>query len=202
MPVILENGSKEMFTWLDSGKQEWTQELQSLLKPFEGELECYPVPKDVGKVGNDSPSFIIPLKDNKQSINNFFSNQKKASHGMESKSNPDSSPTSTREAEVEAVAGKMTSHTPTNTADSENNAPMPTVGKRGPHSTDAVQNSDQPPEKRNKIHKTPQSSPKKPVTSPLKASPDAKIKSSPSKSGPEKAVPGNGSMKITSFFNK
>lgn len=54
MPVILNNGSDDMFTWLDSKRSEWSKELQSLLKPFEGELECYPVSKDVGKVGNDS----------------------------------------------------------------------------------------------------------------------------------------------------
>lgn len=51
-----------------------TQELQSLLKPFEGELDVYPVSKDVGKVGNNSPSFIIPIdsKENKSNIANFF----------------------------------------------------------------------------------------------------------------------------------
>ena len=54
MPVILDNGSDDMFTWLDSKRSEWSKELQSLLKPFGGELECYPVSKDVGKVGNDS----------------------------------------------------------------------------------------------------------------------------------------------------
>lgn len=34
----------------------------------------YPVSKDVGKVGNNSPTFIIPLdsKENKSNIKNFF----------------------------------------------------------------------------------------------------------------------------------
>ena len=50
------------------------QELQSLLKPFDGELDVYPVSKEVGKVGNNSPSFIIPVdsKENKHNIANFF----------------------------------------------------------------------------------------------------------------------------------
>ncbi len=38
MPVILENGSEEVRTWLDPKRSTWSKELQSLLKPFEGEL--------------------------------------------------------------------------------------------------------------------------------------------------------------------
>lgn len=79
MPVILENGSDEIRTWLDPGRSEWSKELQSLLKPYQGELECYPVRKEVGKVGNNSPSFIIPVasSENKHNIINFFKNAKK-----------------------------------------------------------------------------------------------------------------------------
>ena len=74
MPVILENGSEKMRKWLDPKRYEWSKELQSLLIPYEGELEVYPVSKDVGKVGNNSPSFIIPVdsKENKANIANFF----------------------------------------------------------------------------------------------------------------------------------
>ncbi|RYP78356.1 hypothetical protein DL771_000541 [Monosporascus sp. 5C6A] len=74
MPVILENGSEALRTWLDPGRHEWSAELQALLRPFEGELDVYPVSKDVGKVGNNSPSFIVPLnsKENKNNIANFF----------------------------------------------------------------------------------------------------------------------------------
>lgn len=82
MPVILDPDSEKLWTWLDPGRHEWSKELQSILKPYEGELEVYPVPKEVGKVGNDSPSFIIPLasKENKSNIANFFtsSSPKKA----------------------------------------------------------------------------------------------------------------------------
>ncbi|KAI1878637.1 hypothetical protein JX265_002814 [Neoarthrinium moseri] len=74
MPVILNNGSEQLRTWLDPKRYEWTKELQSLLKPFDGELEVYPVSKDVGKVGNNSPTFIVPInsKENKSNIANFF----------------------------------------------------------------------------------------------------------------------------------
>lgn len=76
MPVILENGSDDIRTWLDPKRTEWSKELQSLLQPFSGELECYPVSKEVGKVGNNSPAFIIPVasSENKNNIANFFSN--------------------------------------------------------------------------------------------------------------------------------
>ena len=87
MPVILENGSDQIRTWLDPGRAEWSKELQSLLQPFQGELDCYPVSKDVGKVGNNSPTFIVPVAstENKQNIANFFSNAKKSAKGAEEK---------------------------------------------------------------------------------------------------------------------
>jgi putative SOS response-associated peptidase YedK len=81
MPVILENGTDQIRTWLDPQRHEWTKELQSLLKPYDGELECYPVTKDVGKVGNNSPTFIVPVSssENKNNIANFFVHGKSAS---------------------------------------------------------------------------------------------------------------------------
>ena len=83
MPVILENGSDQIRTWLDPNRSEWSKELQALLKPFSGELDCYPVSKEVGKVGNDSPSFIVPVAstENKSNIANFFANTKKLAKG-------------------------------------------------------------------------------------------------------------------------
>lgn len=75
MPVILDNGSADMFAWLDSGRTEWTPALQGLLKPFAGELDVYPVPRDVGKVGNDSPEFMLPISESKQNIARFFGRQ-------------------------------------------------------------------------------------------------------------------------------
>ena len=79
MPVILDPNTEGVNVWLDPGRNKWSKDLQSLLKPFEGELECYPVSKEVGKVGNDSPNFIVPVdsKENKNNIGNFFNNARK-----------------------------------------------------------------------------------------------------------------------------
>jgi putative SOS response-associated peptidase YedK len=78
MPVILENGSEDIRTWLDPKRYTWSKELQNLLVPFQGELEVYPVSKDVGKVGNNSETFIIPVasSENKNNIANFFAKGK------------------------------------------------------------------------------------------------------------------------------
>lgn len=74
MPVVLDAGSDEMRTWLDPARHEWDGALQSLLRPFDGALDVYPVSKDVGKVGNNSPAFVVPLdsKENKSNIANLF----------------------------------------------------------------------------------------------------------------------------------
>lgn len=78
MPVILEPNSEEMRKWLDPDRTEWDNELQSILRPYHDELDCYAVSKDVGKVGNNSPDFIVPVasKANKQNIANFFEAQR------------------------------------------------------------------------------------------------------------------------------
>ncbi|KAG6008292.1 hypothetical protein E4U21_004754 [Claviceps maximensis] len=75
MPVILEPGSEDMRRWVDPGRWTWSRDLQALLRPFGGALRVYPVKKEVGKVGNNSPLFIVPLdsKENKSNIANFFS---------------------------------------------------------------------------------------------------------------------------------
>ncbi|RGB38783.1 hypothetical protein C1646_691502 [Rhizophagus diaphanus] len=79
MPVVLENGSEELSTWLDP-RTPWSPELARLLTPFTGELEFYPVSDDVGKVSNNSPDLIIPLdiKRSKNSIANFFKKKQEA----------------------------------------------------------------------------------------------------------------------------
>ncbi|KIW29996.1 uncharacterized protein PV07_05777 [Cladophialophora immunda] len=76
MPVILDPGTEEVKMWLDPTRNKWSKELQAILKPYQGELECYQVDSAVGKVGNNSPSFIVPIdsKENKKNIANFFSN--------------------------------------------------------------------------------------------------------------------------------
>jgi hypothetical protein len=80
MPVILET-EDDIRAWLDTSQHGWTSSLSALLKPYEKPLEwcvciadsvpnthrrhvilcvtiSYVVPKEVGKVSNNSPDFI------------------------------------------------------------------------------------------------------------------------------------------------
>ena len=195
MPVVLNNGSKEMFTWLDPARQEWSRELQSLLKPFDGELECYPVTREVGKVGNDSPSFIVPLDQNKQSISNFFNNQKAQSKSAVT------TPTSSQNAGLDEdvrLKEPDDSRPTEDAADVESNAPKPITGQKRDldvNTTDAVQTVDKLDSKRIKTRTTPSASPQKPK--PLKNTP----KSSPQKASSGAAKSAHGNMSITNFLN-
>ncbi|KAI9368630.1 hypothetical protein BJX61DRAFT_550281 [Aspergillus egyptiacus] len=98
MPVILDPGSDAWNIWLDPKRTSWSKELQSALKPYEGELECYQVPKEVGKVGNNSPDFIVPVdsKENKSNIANFFANAKKKTEAGPESENEKSNNTDTK----------------------------------------------------------------------------------------------------------
>lgn len=95
MPVILEPGSEELRTWLDPERTSWSTDLQSLLRPFSGALDIYPVKSEVGKVGNESPSFVIPLdsEENKSNIKNVFARAARdipKEHTTEGRTDPDS----------------------------------------------------------------------------------------------------------------
>jgi putative SOS response-associated peptidase YedK len=126
MPVILENGSEEMFRWLNPEKFKWDSELQAILKPYQGELECYPVPKEVGKVGNNSPNFIVPINstENKNNIANFFGQKPKSQTEQ-----PKDEPATKREPikkEEKTEDEKIKQETETVDQDgSENKAPLP-----------------------------------------------------------------------------
>ena len=186
MPVILENGSEALRTWLDPKRTEWTKELQSLLKPFGGELECYPVSKDVGKVGNNSPDFIVPVasSQNKNNIANFFANAKKNEHKQIS-----------REPVEEVSDGKPRK---------ESDKGEESLKRKSGQKNEAI-----PPRKAVKIEEQKSSSPSKAsarsLTSPDKAARQKKVRSATSngttgKGSPTKA--GDGSQRITSFFGK
>ncbi|KAF1989754.1 DUF159-domain-containing protein [Aulographum hederae CBS 113979] len=212
MPVILDNGSDDLQTWLDPGRSEWSKELQSLLKPYNGELECYPVSKEVGKVGNNSPSFLIPIdsKENKNNIANFFGNQKKQAKSQEVKK------------EVEEVKkdfisqdGRGPSQDPdehretTEQEDPESNAPLPSSpqenkkGVKRERESSALEDEEEDhssQRKAAKIEPTP-----RPKKSPVKPSPaeGGKTRSATSNGtvakSPSKKDDGK-NKKITSFF--
>ncbi|KAL8927072.1 MAG: hypothetical protein Q9208_002618 [Pyrenodesmia sp. 3 TL-2023] len=210
MPVILENGSDAIRTWLDPKRSEWSKELQSLLKPYNGELECYPVSKEVGKVGNNSPAFIVPVAstENKNNIANFFSNAKKEAVGKEEKQEMKA-----EEAEI-SQKGVMVEHDQqeqrrtVEQSSTENDAPIPLpmssppspkAGSKRAHETDA-ETDDVSPTKAVKIEGA--SAPKALTALPEKRT-GRKTRSATSngtKGSP--ANSGNGSQRITSFFNK
>ena len=116
MPVILDPGTEAWNMWLDPDRNKWSKDLQSLLKPYKGELECYPVSQEVGKVGNNSPDFIVPIdsKENKKNIANFFGGQKS---GIKSPVKKEENVKVKHEAEE--------SRATTNTTSTEDNAPLP-----------------------------------------------------------------------------
>ncbi len=209
MPVIFENGSDDIWKWLDPNRTEWTKELQSLLRPYEGELECYPVSKEVGKVGNNSPSFIVPIdsSENKNNIANFFGSQKKMAKGGEVKKEIAEEE---ENAKAEGTEVKTLPDEHRNTTDAhgtENNAPVPAPGLVESRGIKREHEDEEQDDEKTKI-----SSPDKKLRkvsaggsqesqSPAKAA--RKTRSATSNEKTPKSSPvkgGNGSQKITAFF--
>jgi hypothetical protein len=211
MPVILENGSEAIQTWLDPNRTEWSKELQRLLKPYEGELECYPVSKEVNKVGNSAAYFVVPVDsaENKNNIANFFGNQRKAAGGQEA-----AKTIGKVEGDLKAKGFKVehdvneTRDTTNQREGTEDNAPLPaaTPKRIKRERSEGIDDGDTadgaPPEKR-RISAFPGPASQSPHKSPGKAT--RKMRSATSNSSaakgssPRKA--GDGSRKITSFFS-
>ncbi|KAF9561591.1 DUF159-domain-containing protein [Agrocybe pediades] len=92
-PVFLTNHDAVM-RWLDTSSHSWTPELSQMVQPYSDSsvpLDCYPVPKEVGKVGTESPTFIEPVSTRKDGIEAMFSNQKQEASSASSKSTTGSS---------------------------------------------------------------------------------------------------------------
>lgn len=199
MPVILENGSEELRTWLDPNRYTWSTELQSLLKPFEGELELYPVSKEVGKVGNNSPSFIVPVasKENKNNIANFFAN---ATGSAKSKVEKDE--IKKEEESITMVSDDVKREDGENrkTIDhegTEDNVPLPVPEPKREKGIKREHSDDDSLQPLAKIQKQSQESPKKVAPS------SRKMRSATSNGTPSPAKPKEkGTQKITSFFSK
>jgi putative SOS response-associated peptidase YedK len=92
MPVILPT-QEAIATWLGLGAEpksdaqvkegmnvddSWSTEVAKLLRPLQAELECYKVPKEVGKVGNSDPSFLLPVEERRDGLKAFFAKQTQA----------------------------------------------------------------------------------------------------------------------------
>lgn len=214
MPVILENGTDQIRTWLDPKRSQWSKELQSLLKPFVGELECYPVDKAVGKVGNNSPTFIVPVAstENKNNIANFFSNAKKSAKGNVERKVIKSEETKAKTVEGDVEREKDEQRATTEQSGTEDNAPLPLpspvhekAGLKRNHETIDMNEEHDPDTKIARTHagKASRASAVSIAGTPEKAA-DRQTKSAISngtkKSSPTKA--GDGSQRITNFFNK
>ena len=221
MPVILENGSAAIRTWLDPKRSEWSKELQTLLRPYEGELECYPVSKDVGKVGNNSPDFIIPVAstENKNNIANFFSNAKGSTMEKGEKKLFKESWTELKDGSINFEHEKGESRARVDVARTEDNAPVPVPAStaarnlKRAHGEDAVDKTDDAPASKvaksnfkERLGRVSQESPeKKSVQKSPEKSSNRKTRSATSNNTASKHSPGqtgNGSQKITNFFNK
>ena len=220
MPVILENGSDQIRTWLDPSRSEWSKDLQSLLKPFEGELDCYPVSKDVGKVGNNSPTFVVPVAstENKNNIANFFSNAKKSTKGVEEKEAVKAVEEEVKEKGCAVKHEGGQARTTVDHTSTEDNAPLPApvtepskLNLKRKHEPDGdkdswaksprrEEKSQGHAEQANKslkteLQATPTKSPEKtPHTKRKSATNNGTVKGSPTKS--------NGSQKITNFYKQ
>lgn len=205
MPVILENGSEDIKTWLDPKRYTWSKELQDLLRPSDTELECYPVSKEVGKVGNNSPNFIIPVasSENKSNIANFFAkgaakeNTKSASTTLKSESPKKEGP-SMQIKQEKGEDRKTLDHD-----GSEDNAPLPVPKeetKQGiKRELDDFPNVEQQPKK---IPRT-STSPSKASSPPAKPARKTRSATSNNTASPSKtSSKDKGSQKITSFFGK
>ena len=224
MPVILENGSEELRTWLDPGRSEWSKELQDLLKPFKGELECYPVSKEVGKVGNNSPNFVVPVasSENKHNIANFFGNAKKAAKsGEQPKQEPEQAVQSRVKMEkmekMEAPAVEYDASEKRETIEqngcTEDNAPLPvpagspaakSQGIKREHEPDDTAlshdniNDERPAAKMVKTEML-----HSPGKSPANTTPSKKRRSATSNmTNKESPMKSNGSQKITDFLKR
>jgi len=224
MPVILENGSEAIRTWLNPRRTEWSKELQSLLHPFDGELDVYPVSKEVGKVGNNSPSFLMPVNStaNRSNIANFFVYPRKpaqsqaddqpsakAEHGVQD------STTDPGDVKIQHDINEKRDTTD-RVGGTETNAPMPVRANSIAQVTDRPKRIKR---ERSDAHadggtavSDPQAKRSKPVAFPSPNTSRAKKAATPAKKAGTRSATSNGSavkiaqadatMKITSFFSK
>lgn len=203
MPVILEG--EQVKTWLDPSKTEWTAELQGLLKPYVGELECYPVDQAVGKVGNNSPSFVVPVdsKENKKNIANFFGPKDAKKEAKTDSIKQESTPDHVKKENTDAVETTQEKGVKPEHVDSdqevegtESNAPLPHGEEVRGIKREASPDDQTPPHKASKADKS--DKPTAPSTSTRKTrSATSNTNNKPFKS-PSKTSDGS----ITDFFGK
>ncbi|KLU83676.1 hypothetical protein MAPG_02727 [Magnaporthiopsis poae ATCC 64411] len=192
MPVILEPGSEDLRTWLDPARFEWSAELQSLLRPFAGELEVYAVSKDVNKAGGvSSPSFIIPVasRENKSNIANFFASAPspvKEKKELQLQPKHDGGVAAAAAAQGVSAPEEETKPAETDAAAKDKEKPAKPSGPKRPAELGPINSDEQPPAKKQAT----------PASSKTISATKNSIKS-PNKSKPKASA---GTQKITKFF--
>lgn len=101
MPVILPD-SASLAAWLDTSSQTWTSSAARLVKSYPlplpspsskakapefGDLECYAVPTEVGKVGAESATFVEPVQKRRDGIEAMFAKAKRVGKTSEGSGN-------------------------------------------------------------------------------------------------------------------
>ncbi|KAA1101875.1 hypothetical protein PGT21_032053 [Puccinia graminis f. sp. tritici] len=126
MPVILSDRDS-IEAWLDTSSGEWSSSLSKLLKPFslDDGLVSYPVPKEVGKVGNQSADFLKPISQRKGNIMSFFNKQPRPSGSHSSKQAASSSGPDSKQMEKKGLVGTAP-------------AVLPGLEIEGPHDADTI----------------------------------------------------------------
>ncbi|KAJ6627897.1 hypothetical protein B0H10DRAFT_2160982 [Mycena sp. CBHHK59/15] len=103
-PVILDT-PEALNMWLDTSSQKWSPELVKLVAPTTCSLECYQVPKEVGKVGTESSTFIEPVANRKDGIQALFTKQKQAQASPKKVVRKRSPPPADGDSDIEVLDG-------------------------------------------------------------------------------------------------
>jgi hypothetical protein len=169
----------------------------------------YPVSKEVGKVGNNSPNFIIPVasSENKSNIANFFAKGATKGDSKAGSTTKSHSSTAAKTENVKKDGSSQVKHEPAEDCETvdhngtEDNAPLPVPSEQAGQGIKR-ELEDVPDDIR--PSKTPRvsSSPSK-TSSPPKPAQKTMSATSNKKASPKKPLAKEkGSQKITSFFGK
>lgn len=126
-PFILDS-PEAIEMWLDTTAP--LDQVRKLIQVYEGPLEYYKVPKEVGKVGNDDAAFIMPVAQRKDGLMAAFGRAAKKEEGHETQEVKDGS--AEKQAKKEEDHGGDSkqeigpAQPPSSDTNTETNAPEPT----------------------------------------------------------------------------
>lgn len=125
-PLILDS-PEAIAVWLDPTAP--LDIVRKVIKTFEGPLEYYKVPTEVGKVGNDDAAFIKPVEQRKDGLMAAFgrASGKQHSAGTHQRSAAVSQTSSSNKATKNPVEPQNSADQSTKDTNSETHAPAPTL---------------------------------------------------------------------------